>query len=419
MHGRKYETTHPWIKFEVDLRSAPAQLWVLFGEAAAMIERVGAAPVRPFVSAQMHRLFFAKGVMATTAIEGNTLSEDQILLQLDNQLDVQPSQEYLKQETKNIIDACTKIWNQIISSQVPPLSSALFKDFNAQVLAELPNLGEEVVPGAVSEHAVVVGGVYKGAPREDCEYLLDRLAGWLDELGPNLWPDWSHRTDIHHAILKAVLAHLYVAWIHPFGDGNGRTARLVEFLILAAAGVPSPVAHLLSNHYNQTRTDYYRHLDRTSKTGGDVFGFLLYALQGLVDGLNVQLQMIQREHLEVAWQSYVLEHFRDLKRSEAKTRQRDLVLDLTSVREPKKKADMFEVSPRMARHYAAKTIKTISRDVNALVSMDLIRRVVGGYVPNTYVMLGFKPFSRETGEHPEVLSNVVDRGMIKRRPFDP
>ena len=45
-------------------------------------------------------------------------------------------------------------------------------------------------------------------------------------------------------ILKATLAHLYIAWIHPFGDGNGRTARLVEFMLLSRAGVPSPSAHL-------------------------------------------------------------------------------------------------------------------------------------------------------------------------------
>ncbi len=38
-----------------------------------------------------------------------------------------------------------------------------------------------------------------------------------------------------------------MAWIHPFGDGNGRTARLLEFLILARCGmVPLPAAHLLS-----------------------------------------------------------------------------------------------------------------------------------------------------------------------------
>jgi len=41
--------------------------------------------------------------------------------------------------------------------------------------------------------------------------------------------------------------------IHPFGDSNGRTARLIEFYILLRAGLPDMVSHILSNHYNDTR----------------------------------------------------------------------------------------------------------------------------------------------------------------------
>jgi Fic family protein len=40
-------------------------------------------------------------------------------------------------------------------------------------------------------------------------------------------------------VIKSIIAHLYLAWIHPFGDGNGRTARLLEVRFLMEAGVPS------------------------------------------------------------------------------------------------------------------------------------------------------------------------------------
>jgi hypothetical protein len=94
---------------------------------------------------------------------------------------------------------------------------------------------------------------------------------WLNaDLNPPLRED----APIPFAILKAIMAHLYLAWIHPFGDGNGRTARLLEFHILLEAGVPLPVAHLLSDHSNRTRAEYYRQLDRASKSGGDVLPFL-------------------------------------------------------------------------------------------------------------------------------------------------
>ncbi len=69
---------------------------------------------------------------------------------------------------------------------------------------------------------------------------------------------------------SASLAHLYLAWIRPFGDGNGRTARLCEYLVLVTSGAPTSAAHLISNHCNKTRNEYYRQLQFASESGGDV-----------------------------------------------------------------------------------------------------------------------------------------------------
>src|SRR6185437_1256822 len=102
-------------------------------------------------------------------------------------------------------------------------------------------------------------------------------------------PDWKFAM----TLFKAILAHLYIAWIHPFGDGNGRTARLVEFQILMQSGVPYPACHLLSNHYNKTRIRYYAELDRSSKAEEGVLSFIEYAVQGFVDGLREQVSYIR------------------------------------------------------------------------------------------------------------------------------
>ncbi len=55
-------------------------------------------------------------------------------------------------------------------------------------------------------------------------------------------PDFAAKADheLIYAIIKAVLAHVYIAWIHPFGNGNGRTARLIEFHLLMSGGMPPP-----------------------------------------------------------------------------------------------------------------------------------------------------------------------------------
>ena len=111
------------------------------------------------------------------------------------------------------------------------------------------------------------------------------------------------------AILKAMLTHLYLLWIHPFGDGNGRTARLLEYQLLLSARMPDPVTHLLSNHYNETRSEYYRRLNEASRVSNGVMNFLVYALQGFVDGLTEQVNTIKDQIRKDVWTNYVHRQF--------------------------------------------------------------------------------------------------------------
>src|SRR4029077_4132009 len=67
---RKYEGTHPWIKFQVDLNHAPVSLWLNLGEAQSKCEHISNEPLRPSLAKELHQLYVAKGVLATTAIEG-------------------------------------------------------------------------------------------------------------------------------------------------------------------------------------------------------------------------------------------------------------------------------------------------------------------------------------------------------------
>jgi len=194
---------------------------------------------------------------------------------------------------------------------------------------------------------------------------------------------------------KRVRSCLYLAWIHPFGDGNGRTARLVEFQILLAAGVPTPAAHLPSNHYNQTRAEYYRQLDLASKSGGDILPFLEYAVRGFVDGLREQLNVIREQQWDVTWENYVHDVFHD-KNSPAETRQRWLALDLGDKGEPVPVAKIRELTPRLAKAYAVKTPKTLQRDLGALGKLDLVERTPEGVRAKREIMLAFLPWRKQS-----------------------
>ena len=364
---REYTRTHPWIKFLVDLRACPHDLWIMLGECQSKIEHLAGVPLRPNTAKKLQNLYLAKGVRATTAIEGNTLTEAQVLDAVNHTLKLPPSQQYLQQEVNNIIDACNTLLATAMVSTTASCSVEKIRAFNVSVLKGL-KVEEHVVPGEYSSTGLTVGR-YRAAPRRDTEYLVEKLCEWLN--GNAFAPSGELQTGM--AILKAILAHLYIAWIHPFGDGNGRTARLIEFEILLHAGVPAPAAHLLSNHYNLTREEYYRQLDLTSKSNGDIIPFISYAVQGLRDGLRDQIQYVRTEQRDVVWRNFVHEKFRDLNTA-ADIRRRHLVLDLSMQEAGVPRSALQTVSTRIATAYARKGEKTLSRDLNELKAMELVLR---------------------------------------------
>lgn len=383
---RTYNETHSWITFVLDLRQASYRLWLLFGEAQSKCEHVAGIPLLPSVAQRLYQIFLAKGALATTAIEGNTLTEDQVLKRIEGKLDLPPSKEYLGQEIDNIIEACNMIAEIILGGHSTELCPEDIKDYNALVLKNL-SLDDQVIPSQIREHNVVVGR-YRGAPPGDCEYLLGRLCDWLNNefKAPAGY-------EIAFGILRAIVAHIYMAWIHPFGDGNGRTARLLEFQILLSVGIPATAAHLLSNHYNQTRSEYYRQLDRTHKSGGDIFPFIEYALQGFIDGLKEQIETIKLQQLHVHWINYIHDQFRNKDRS-TDIRRRRLVIDLSRTTEYVPVLEVRHISPRIAEAYADKTDKTVKRDINVLENMNLVERTLKGVRAKREIVLAFLPPKR-------------------------
>lgn len=384
---RTYEKTHPWINFEIDTRKLDAKTWILLGEAQSKCEHITGVPLTPSVFNSLHMLYLVKGVLGTTAIEGNTLSEEEVERILKQEIQMPVSQRYMQTEVENIREAMNILKNEIVSCGNYTLSTKEICRYNKMVLKDL-EVNEDVIPGEVRRKSFGVG-LYRGAPPEDCDYLLDQLCEMLNK--KKMTDDKSNM--IAEGILKAIISHLYIAWIHPFGDGNGRTARLMEFLILLDVGVPTPAAHLLSNHYNQTRAEYYRQLSLSSKAKpGDLSGFIQYALQGLVDGLRAQLDKIQSLQYEIVWRDVIYERFRG-KSSVVNIRRRELLLELSKQKEPVKINALIDLSGRIAREYANKTGKTLARDIQVLYEMNLIIRDIKNNTisPNKQIVLGFLP----------------------------
>jgi hypothetical protein len=138
-----------------------------------------------------------------------------------------------------------------------------------------------------------------------------------------------------------------------------------------AAGVPKLSCQLLSNHYNFTRSMYYLKLEESSRNGGNLVPFLEYATQGLVEQLIEQIEVIEKYQLELAWQNYVHECFKD-KSTAVDERRRRMVIDLSKVDNGVPINQIPELSTRLAAAYASKTTRTVVRDLLILEEMKLV-----------------------------------------------
>ncbi len=162
---------------------------------------------------------------------------------------------------------------------------------------------------------------------------------------------------------------------------------------MLSVGVPTTTAHLLSNHYNLTRSEYYRQLDQAHKSGGNILPFIEYALQGFVDGLKDQIEIIKNQQLRVMWINYIHDLFRN-KDGATDIRRRRLVIDLTGNNEPVSPSKIRYISPRIAEAYAGKTDKTVMRDIDYLIEIDLVKKTKKGIQANIEIMSAFLPKTR-------------------------
>ena len=386
---RLYEETHPWITFT--FKPVYEVTSMKMGEAYSKCQHLAGTPLQPRVAETLARTYLVKGAAATTAIEGNSLSEEEVDQIIHHGKRLPPSQQYLEQEIRNILQVLNNIqstaWGSDESLTVSP---QWLKDQNCQILQNL-DLQDHVIPGEYTTSTLLVG-TYRGAPPEDVSYLIDRLCSWInDRIRQGQDDEIPHELRFYNAVTTAIIAHLYIAWIHPFGDGNGRTARALECAILTNSGlVPWVSSNLLSDFYNRTRSRYYDKLSASSRLN-DIQGFIHYALDGFVDLLCEQITEVQSMQRKVEWVNYIHEVFRSETHGDTSHRRRTLVLSLP---EGKKTArsQIKRLNVELAGLYSTRSEKTISHDLNKLKQLQLIDGDVRtGYSPRIHIMDAFLP----------------------------
>ena len=386
MNSRMYLTAHSFIIYTLNLHEVSYKLWMLLGAAESKCKHLAGIPLRPEKQKELNQISLKKGIRATTAIEGNTLSEDDVeQIYRSGAESIPLSRRYQAQEVENVLNVYNGIIHQIEIGQDCKVSLEVLGTDNAEILKNI-KIDSHIIPGEIRTYPVTVGNSYKGAPAEDCEYLLNKLLEWLNE-------DWGLMNEhpLVEGILKAVVSHLYFVWIHPFGDGNGRGARVLEFRMLMRAGVPLTAAHLLTSYYNDTRDLYYETLKVSSRERNGELEFIQYAVQGFVDALDKQIASILEEQLNVTWINYIhTVHFGG-KLTPALRRRRDLLLGISAFDRAMSREELrYRLPDDVLKQYQGNA-KTLTLDMNYLERQGLILKTSEGYIAAKDLMRAFLP----------------------------
>jgi len=239
-------------------------------------------------------------------------------------------------------------------------------------------------PGIYRSHPVTAGTYVPPQDRDEMRRLMEQFIEWLNAGPPASWPP----------SVQAIVAHFYVVSIHPFGDGNGRTARAVESFILYRGGINVRGFYSLANHYYRNRDRYIELLDSTRFDGAyDLTPFVLFGLEGLLAGLEEVRQAVVDEVRVVTFRDLARERLDQHDRISIKVSRRLRSLLYLLAVEPLSLADLPKGSHPLFRLYRGLSDKTASRDIRLLLSEglaivdddDLLRanlQVMDGYIPS-------------------------------------
>jgi Fic family protein len=337
------------------------------GKCESLVGILAGFPVPPAVQSELRSVAFSRGAQATTAIEGNTLTDDELRQMLEGS-PLPKSREYQGKEVANAIEAMMQIWDEVVvkgqASLITPQKLCKWNKTIGKGLGPLYN----GAPGKLRTDRRHVGK-YLAPPPEHVEELVEGLCDWLKaEFGFGTRP-----VSVAAAIQQAIAGHVFFEWIHPFADGNGRTGRLLEFYVLLRAGFPDITAHVLANHYNETRTEYTAHFDNARRKR-DVSNFMDYAIQGLADGLQKVADRVQVASRRTVWAHHVYAVFADYfdyrKRSVFK-RRRALALAMPVDRDFAP-VELVRTSDELAAQYMKHDPRALAADYQVLQDLKLV-----------------------------------------------
>ena len=227
-------------------------------------------PLPPSAVKKLQEQFEIEMTYNSNGIEGNSLTLKETFLVINEGITIKgkPLKDHL--EAKDHYEALEYLSNLIEKNRRQTISEQLIRSLH-QVVTQAT---EKEWAGKYRNSNVIIGGAkHKPSDAIDVPCEMEELIKW-----------WRKNQKKFHTIELAALIHHKLVYIHPFFDGNGRTARLIMNLILMQDGYP--LAIILKND----RKKYYQVLDEADE--GNLIPFVYFITQAVERSLNIYLRTL-------------------------------------------------------------------------------------------------------------------------------
>jgi Fic family protein len=159
------------------------------------------------------------------------------------------------EETQRIISAYAQAMdrvNVLADDRRFQWSAQTILDLHFLICHPQPQAG----PGRFRDGTVIVTrglgrDPYRPPTAKEVPALVNEVAKWLGSGDPT-----------RHPVVRAAMAHLNLVSIHPFRDGNGRLARVVQSLVLAKEGLLRPELVSIEPYLGRHTREYYAVLEK-------------------------------------------------------------------------------------------------------------------------------------------------------------
>jgi Fic family protein len=228
------------------------------------------SPFVPKWEVVLRREAIIRSAHSSTAIEGNRLSLEQVG-------DLAFGREVMatrkdKQEVLNYLSVLENIDKLTDGKNITGKNLLNIHKMVTQETLENPS-----DCGVYRNRYVVVGNrltgevIFRPPPNEDVPNLVKALIEWIN----------SSEAKALDAVVEAGIAHYEFVRIHPFTDGNGRTARALATLILYLRGFDAKQFFCLDDYYDSDRPAYYKILQSVDQKTLDITNWLDYFVEGV------------------------------------------------------------------------------------------------------------------------------------------